>query len=186
MELAQPQPYRFTREEYHRLGEVGILGENDRIELVDGELIVMSPIGRQHAKSVRKSNNLIVQRLAGRALVDCQNALNLNPTSEPQPDFLILRSQMADSDDLPTPADVLLIIESADSSLGFDRGKKLRLYAQAGVPEVWIYNLLESVIECYRAPEEQVYRDVHHFAKGQQLSMQAFPEVLFAVDELLP
>jgi Uma2 family endonuclease len=180
------QTYRFTRDEYSRLGDAGILDEDDRVELVDGELIVMSPVGKHHAKAVRKSNNLFVQRLAGRAIVDCQNALNLNPHSEPQPDFLILRREIEQSDELPTPADVLLLVEAADSSLGFDRGTKLRLYAEAGIPEVWIYNLFESVVERYRQPEGNAYRLREEFGKGTSISLAAFPEVSFFVDELLP
>jgi Uma2 family endonuclease len=112
----------------------------------------MPPITNEHAKAVRKGTNHFVQRLAGRAIVDCQNPLNLSPFSEPLPDFVILRLEIEQSDELPTPADALLVIEAADSSLAFDRDTKLRYYAEAGIPEVWIYNLFENVIECYRQP----------------------------------
>jgi Uma2 family endonuclease len=184
--MSLAERYRVNRDEYRRLGEAGILCDDARVELINGELIVMSPIGKRHATAVRIGVNLFVQRLAGKCIVECQNALNLSEFSEPQPDFLLLRSEMLRRVELASPADVLLLVEAAESSLGFDRGKKLQLYAQAGIPEVWIYNLFEGIIERYHTPEGKRYASMETFKKGERISPRAFPDVEFTVDELLP
>jgi Uma2 family endonuclease len=126
---------RFTRAEYHRMAETGILGEHDRVELIRGEIVQMSPIGPRHAAFVDNLNQLLVTRLAGRAIVRVQNPVALADDTEPQPDLVILRRRPVPYKERePYGEDTLLVIEVADTSLAYDRTTKLRLYAEAGIP----------------------------------------------------
>jgi Uma2 family endonuclease len=128
---------RFTVDEYRRMGEVGILDEDERVELIEGEIVEMSPIGRRHAGIVNRLNDLFTFRLRGRAIVAVQNPISLGSKySEPQPDLTLLRPR-ADfyADSRPEPPDVLLVVEVMDTSVERDRQVKLPLYARAGVPE---------------------------------------------------
>ncbi len=137
--------YRFTVEDYHKMAEVDILGEDDRVELIDGEIIEMAPIGRLHAVCVVRLTDLFGETLRRRAIVWAQNPIGLGERSEPQPDLALLRWRpnfYADAD--PRPEDVLLIIEVADTSLAYDRDIKVPLYARAGIPEVWLVDLNEA------------------------------------------
>jgi Uma2 family endonuclease len=184
MQTEDVQTYRFTREEYHRLGDAGILDEDDRVELLDGELIIMSPIGIRHIVTVRKLNRIFSAKLADRCIVDVQNPMELSEYSEPQPDILLIRLEAASL--AAEPGNVLLIAEVAESSLGYDRGKKLKFYAAAGVQEVWIFNLLENVIEAHYEPAGMGYAEERIYKVGERISVRAFPETSFAVEELLP
>src|SRR5262245_4728910 len=130
---------RFTRAEYYRMAEVGILGEDDRVELIKGEIIEMSPIGRRHTAFVGNLTQLLAVRLAGRALVWVQNPVALADDTEPQPDLAVLRRRRVPYKDREAWAeDALLLIEVADSSLAYDRTTKLRLYGEAGIAEYWV------------------------------------------------
>ncbi|MEX0747901.1 MAG: Uma2 family endonuclease [Rhodothermales bacterium] len=134
-------------DEFHAMGEAGILDEDDRIELIDGRLIVMEPIGLPHANCVIRLNNLLVGR--GPYVVSPQNPLRLSDYTEPLPDLVLLPADR-DPDGPILGPNSLLVIEVADTSLSYDRGIKLSRYAQAGVPEVWIIDLNRSRIEVYR------------------------------------
>jgi Uma2 family endonuclease len=158
----------FTVAEYERMGEAGILSENDRVELIEGEIIEMSPIGKRHAACVGRLNRALTLLLQHVALVWTQNPIWLSDDSEPQPDIVVLKLR----DDfyensLPTPDDVLLLIEVSDTTLEYDRQIKLPLYARAGVPEVWIVNLVEEVVETYSQPSGDSYRSTGRFARGE-------------------
>ena len=134
--------HRLTRSDYHRMGEAGILGENDRVELLDGQLVDMSPIGPRHALVIDALNELLVTAFAGRARVRVQNPVVLDDGSEPQPDLALLRwPWRGHPQSHPEPDGIFLLIEVSDSSLNFDRRVKLPLYARAGVREVWIRSL---------------------------------------------
>src|SRR5579863_6654097 len=125
--------------DYHRIAEAGILGEDDRVELIDGEVRVMSPIGNPHAATVNRYNALLSTLVGKDAIVSVQNPIQLNDMSEPQPDVVLLRFRDDFyADKTPTPADVLLIIEVSDTTLAYDRLEKLPRYALAGIPEVWL------------------------------------------------
>lgn len=142
-----------TVSEYHRMGEVGIFAENERVELIEGQLIVMSPIGSPHFAAVNTLNRLLVRAVGDLAIVSVQNPVRLNDRSEPEPDLTLIRPR----DDeyrsaLPGPLDVLLIIEVASSSIDYDRGVKLDLYARHNISEVWIVNLDLARVEVYRSP----------------------------------
>ena len=178
---------RFTLDEYHRMGEAGILGEDDRVELIEGEIVEMSPIGSRHAATVARIHHVFSTRLGTRAVVWIQNPLLLvRQTSEPQPDVMLLVAR-ADfyASALPEPPAVLLLVEVADSSLAYDRRTKLPLYARAGVIEAWLADLEGQRLEVHRNPGERGYQDVRLLGRGEVVSPLAFPDVTLTVDELL-
>ncbi|HEV8614476.1 MAG TPA: Uma2 family endonuclease [Methylomirabilota bacterium] len=178
---------RFTIADYHRMGDVGILGCDERLELIDGELIVREPIGSHHAGTVTRVSRLWTLRLGQRALVSIQNPLVLpNVDSELQPDVTILAPR-ADfyTTSHPLPADVLLLIEVADTSLRLDRRVKLPLYARAGIREAWLCDLTTGRIEVHREPTAQGYGAVRVHGRGASLAAVAFPDLALTVDDLL-
>ena len=181
-----PTRRRFTVAEYYAMADIGILEENDRIELLDGDLIVKAPIGVWHASSVDRFANTLPPLLQGRAIVSVQNPTRLNDNSEPQPDVMLLRWR----DDFysgghPGPSDVLLLIEVSDTSVDYDRSAKLSAYARAGIPEVWIATRQDSRIEAYTEPVEGEYSSVRYAGPGESIAPQAFPEVVLEVDSLI-
>lgn len=182
-----PQQRRFTVDEYHRMAEVGVLAPNDRVELLDGRIYVMSPIGSEHAACVRRLTRIFIQGAGSNTLVSTQNPIRLDRTSEPEPDLALLRPQEDDyASHHPEPEDLFLVVEVADSSLEFDRTVKRPLYAQAGIPECWIVNLNEDRIEVHRSPSPDGYGEQHHYDRGQSVSVQALPALdPVAVDDLL-
>ncbi len=176
---------RFTREEYHRMGEAGILKANERLELIRGEILEMSPIGRRHAAFVNNLNQLLVIRLAGRGIVSVQNPVVVADDSEPQPDLVVLRRREPPYKDAsPEPADALLLIEVADSSLAYDRTAKLRLYAEAGIGEYWIVDAAGETVHVHRGPGPTGYRDVQRLAGAGSVIPAAFPDVAIALAEI--
>lgn len=130
----------FTVEEYHRMAEAGIFGAEERVELIEGEVIQMAPIGPQHVGCVINATRLFITRLGDRAVISPQNPVVIRPRSEPQPDLLLLRARAVSySRELPTSEDVLLAVEVADTTVRFDRLVKARLYARAGIAEFWLF-----------------------------------------------
>ena len=174
---------RFTRAEYYRMAEVGILGEDDRVELIKGEIVEMSPIGSRHFAFVINLTNLLAVPLAGHALVSAQNPVVLTDDTEPQPDLTVLRRRGYKERKAHTE-DVLLVIEVADTSLAYDRTTKLRLYAEAGIPEYWIVDCSGETVEVYRNAGPDGYRDVKHATGAATLSLQAFPDVELRLAEI--
>jgi Uma2 family endonuclease len=176
---------RFTRAEYHRMAEVGILGEDDRVELIRGEIIQMSRPGRRHAAFVDNLNQLLVVRLAGRAIVRVQNPIALTYDTEPQPDLAVLRRRPVPYKERePYAEDVLLLVEVADSSLAYDRSTKLQLYAAAGIPEYWVIDCAAETVEVYRTPGREGYRDASRVAGAATLTLHAFPDVELTTAEI--
>lgn len=174
-DLATLTHYKLSIEEYHKLAEVGILNEDSRVELIEGELIEMSPIDPPHSWMINKLNRLLVNQVGNQAVVSVQNSVRLPPNSEPQPDFVLLREHMANNKTrIAGPEDVLLVIEVADSTLAYDRGVKQRLYAKARIPIFWIVNVSDENIETYRGPEGTGYREKTIYRKGDVLT---FPEI---------
>jgi len=149
----------FTVGEYERMGAAGIFPAGDRVELIEGEIVEMSPIGKRHAACVNRLNTLLVRAVGSSGIVSVQNPIQLNDFSEPQPDVAILKPR-ADfyEQALPTAADVLLLIEVSDTTLEYDRQIKLPLYARAGIPEVWLVNLVDEQIETYAGPAGDTYQ----------------------------
>ena len=178
--------HRFTVDEYHRMGEAGIFREDDRVELIRGRIVEMSPIGRRHAGCVNYLNNTLARLLGPRAVVSVQNPVITDADGEPQPDVALLEPRPGFYGDRhPAPGDILLLIEVADSSLDYDRGEKIPLYAEAGVREVWLVNLAGKAVEVYRDPREGHYRDVHPARRGETIAPLAFPDVALQVEEIL-
>lgn len=177
---------KFTVEQYHRMVESGILSENDRVELIRGEIVEMSPIGTRHAACVRRLDNFLSERLRGRALVDTQNPVELDDTSEPQLDVALLRLR-ADFYETahPQPEDIFLIVEVADTTVQYDRQVKIPLYAEDNIAEVLLVDINGQCVEVYREPTPDGYQNVQKFERGQTLSIQAFPDVTITVNEVL-
>jgi Uma2 family endonuclease len=172
--------------EYHLMGQVGILHEDDRIELIEGEIINMSPIGPFHSSLASLIFRRLGYRVEGRAIPWSQSPIHFGLNSEPQPDFALLRHR-ADGyrNVLPKAADVLLLVEIADSSVYYDREVKLPLYARHSIPEYWIINIPEQRVEIYSEPdiERARYRQVSIISQGV-LAPACFPDVAFDVGEI--
>lgn len=177
---------RFTVSEYYALGEAGILCEDERIELLDGEIIIMPPIGDNHEFSTDELTMLFVPPLVGRARVRVQGSVVLNDNSMPQPDIAILANRLDNRVAPYYPNEVYLVIEVADSSLSYDRGRKLPRYASSGIPEVWIVNLRSGQVVSYADPEGSAYATVRTFRAGDSISPQAFPDIILAVADIIP
>jgi Uma2 family endonuclease len=176
----------FTVAEYNRMGETGILKEEDRVELIEGEIIEMSPIGRRHAACVGRLTSLLSRLLTEKAIVWVQNPIVLDDYSEPQPDVALLRRR----DDfyersLPAPADVLLIVEVADTTLEYDRQIKLPLYARAGIAEVWLVNLMDEQVGIYTQPAGGAYQVERQAKRGETINSSVPPNLMLKVDDIL-
>ena len=180
-----PTRYKLTVEDFEKLGEAGVLNEDSRVELIEGELIEMAPIGGPHMGLVNRLNRMLVSAVGELGVVSIQNPVKLPPYSEPQPDIAILRPG-ADgaSAAVPEAKDVLLLIEVADTTLAYDRGTKRGLYARAVIPEVWIVNVNAKLIEVYREPDGKDYVRRLEFGPGEVVSVQALPGVKLVVDEV--
>lgn len=180
-----PTRFKLTVEQYHRMGEAGILHEDDRVELIDGELIRMAPIGSLHAGLVSRLSRLLIERTAGRAVVSPQNPVILSDVTEPQPDLSVLRWRGDDyMGAIPMAVDALLVIEVADSNLRYDRDVKLRFYAESGVPEVWIVDARGRQLLVHREPAGRGYRSLQTLAGGDTAVCAALPQLRIEVGEL--
>lgn len=177
----------FTVSEYHRMAEAGIFTEDDRVELIEGEVVDMSPIGPRHAACVKKLAALIRERTSGQAVViGVQDPIGLSEQSEPQPDISIVRAR----DDFyaaghPQPEDVLVLIEVADASVMYDRNTKLPLYARAGIAEVWIVDLVRNLVDVCSSPDANGYANQRRFDRNATATSVVLPELSFPVAEIL-
>jgi Uma2 family endonuclease len=176
---------RFTRKEYWRMAEVGILGERERVELIEGEIVEMSPIGRRHRAFVDNLTRLLARRLPDDAIVSVQGPLALTDDTEPQPDLTVLRRRAVPYKDREAWAeDALLVIEVAETSLRYDRSTKRRLYAAAGIPEYWVVDCAAETVEVHRDPGPDGYRDIRLVTGQATLSPQAFRGVELSTTEV--
>jgi len=174
----------FTVDEYHRMGEAGILGEDERVELIDGEIVEMAPIGTRHIGCVINATRLFITRLGDRAVISPQNPVVILPRSEPQPDLVLLRpGAVSYSHKRPASEDVLLAVEVADTTVRFDRLVKARLYARAAIPEFWLCLVADGAIEVYREPRPEGYASMTRYGGDQPVSPLAFPDVSFVVSD---
>jgi Uma2 family endonuclease len=173
-----PTRHKLSVEDYHKLGEAGILSEDSRVELIEGELIDMAPIGGPHMGLVNRLTRLLVPAVGDLGVVSIQNPVTLPPDSEPQPDVAILKPG-ADSagSTVPLPDEVLLLIEVADTTIAYDRNTKLKLYAKAGVVEVWIVNVQSKCVEVYRQPTISGYLRKLDVGLGDSVSPLSLPMV---------
>ena len=178
--------HRFTVVDYHRMADTGVLRPDARVELLNGQIIDMAPIGPFHGGVEKRLNALFNKLARGRWLVSAQDPLHLDEHSEPDPDLMLLKPAADDSTTRhPAPEDVFLLIEVADSTLAFDRGEKLPAYGRAGIAEVWIIHLPEQCVEVYRDPNFTGYgsRTIHR--QNAAICPQAFPDVTVEVSALL-
>ena len=175
--------WQFTADDYERMVETGILGKDDRVELIDGEVIVMSPIGPPHAGIVNRLNAVLNRQLGDTAIVSVRNPIRLNDYSEPQPDLAVLRP----NNDYyahahPTPADILLLVEVADSSFEYDSEEKMPRYAQDAIPEVWLIDVEHQTVTQYALPSITGYHRQVQLAHGQILVSQTIAGLEIATD----
>ena len=176
---------RFTVDECLAMLEAEVLHEDDRIELIDGELLIMPPIGDNHDNTTDWLNELSFINFGDRARVRVQGSIRLNNMSAPQPDIAILRRRPL-SDQRPYyPEDIFLVIEVANTSLRYDSGSKLARYAAAGIIEVWVVNLRDAVVMVYTGLSDSEYTSVRTYQPGESISPQAFPDVAIAVADFV-
>ena len=176
----------FDVDEYHRMAEVGILTDEDRVELIDGEIVEMTPIGAPHSRCVMFLTDAFVRRLEGRAIVSPQLSVRLHRRTEPQSDVMLLRPPLARyATTIAGPGDVLLLVEVADTSQYRDRVVKLPRYAAAGIPEVWIVDLASGVIDVHGNPASGGYRTSRRMGRGEAIAPATFPDVALPVDDIL-
>ena len=175
---------RFTVHDYHRMGEAGILHEDDRVELIEGEIVEIAAIGTRHFSCVNRLNRLLVMTVGDEGVVSVQNPVRLNEHTEPQPDLAVIRPRDY-RESLPEPDDVLLLIEVSDATLAYDRGVKLPLYARAGIREVWIVDLAGETIGRHTDPSGDGYRRADQACRGQTLESIALPGLTPSVDAVL-
>ena len=177
--------YRFTVRDYHRMAKSGILAEDARVELIEGEVVPMSPIGPLHNAAVDRANRVFVTRCGERAIVRVQGSVELDEHNEPQPDLLLLWPR-ADfyAADQAGPRDVVLAVEVADTTLERDRRVKLPLYGRTGVPEVWIWNVTTKRLEVHRRATASGYADVTVLGPDDPISPEDLPDLTFTAREL--
>lgn len=178
--------HRLTVDEYYRMAEVGLLAPDARVELIEGEIIEMPAIGSRHASCVRRLNALLVQAVGNAAMVSVQDPVRLDDWSEPEPDLMLLRPR----DDFyarshPTAHDVLLLIEVSDTTARYDREIKTQLYAQHGVPEVWMIDLDHACVRFFRRPTADGYADVSTSNSPGVTPVGLLPDVLIDLSPLL-
>lgn len=187
MDLLKARRRKFSVEEYYRMAEAGIFTEDDRVELIEGEIVEMTPIGGRHAACVNRLNALLVREAGDAAIVSVQNPVRLSERIEPQPDLTLLRPR----DDFyaeghPTPKDVLLVMEVSDTTLSYDREVKIPLYARSGIPEVWVVDLISGAeILAYSRPVGGAYEAVSRAAHGEPIASRTIPGLTLSVDDIL-
>jgi Uma2 family endonuclease len=188
VESGRAPPHRFTVDDFHKMAEAGILGEDDRVELLEGEIVDMPSIGPAHAGSLKRATRRFYEKLGGRRyVVSVQDPLILDPWNEPQPDLLVLRwrdDEYAESH--PTVGDVLLLVEIMQSSRDYDRRIKLPIYARFAVPEVWLVDLPAERVEIHRDPSPEGYSSVRAAGRGEMLRALLVPELALDAADLLP
>lgn len=176
----------FNVDEFHRMTEAGILSEDDRVELIDGGIVEMAPIGPRHASCVMRLTSLLTQQLGKKAVVSVQNPIQLGERSELYPDVAILAPRRHEyRAELPGPADILLLIEVADTSADADRSVKIPRYAQAGIVEVWLIDLNNDVVHVHSDPTPPGYRVTHIVRRGESLQPTALPDCRIATEAIL-
>jgi len=176
----------FTVSEFYQMADAGIFSEDDRVELLAGEIVEMSPIGSRHAASVNRLHRIFHDRLGSSVIVSVQNPVRLDDYSEPQPDIAVVRFREDFYRDAhPGPADVLLIVEVADTSADVDRAVKVPLYARAAIPEVWVVDLSGRHVDVYQEPHRDGYRQHSRIGPGDQLTSVSVPVLSLPAADVL-
>jgi Uma2 family endonuclease len=176
---------QFTVDDYARMRETGILNEDDRVELLDGEIYIMSPLGPLHIALVNRLNKLLMKYVGDDALLSVQNSVRLDDYSEPQPDIAVLRPRDDDYEqELARPDDILLLIEISDTSVEYDRDQKLPRYAASEIAEVWIIDANQQIVEQYTQPLQGQYTQIHKCLKGNTIQSLMMPKIRFTTDHI--
>jgi len=177
---------KFSGYEFLQMAQSGIIGKEDRVELLGGEIISMSPVGPDHSAIVARLTEILSHALYKQALLFVQNSIQLDPISLPEPDLTVTRWRPDYyKSALPTPADVLLIVEVAQTSFEYDRSVKLPKYAAAAIPEVWLINVEADQVERYTRPEQDHYRSRLVLSRGDTISTDGIPNLQVAVNDIL-
>lgn len=180
------EPHRFSADDYESMISAGILTDDDRVELLGGEIVEMPPIGPAHNWSTNALNWLFSRRLGERVIVQVQGPVRLSADSEPQPDVALLRPPLGMYHGRnPMPDEIYLLVEVADTSLGGDRLLKIPFYARSGIPEVWLVDLAGGAVERFRDAHPDGYRQRERLERADELAVAAFPDVRFTVEEIL-
>jgi Uncharacterized protein conserved in cyanobacteria len=182
----QIQRRLFTVQEYHLMGDAGIFGNNERVELIEGEIIEMAAIGKRHAARVDRLADFFYELVRRRAIIRVQNPICLDDKSEPQPDIaLVQRRTDFYEESLPNSEDILLLVEVSDSTIDYDRDVKVPNYARSGIQEVWLWDLEVNCLEVYRDPTANGYSSMQQFAGGEMVSPLAFPDFEVSINLIL-
>lgn len=177
--------WQFTVDDYHRMRETGILTEDDRVELIDGEVRLLSPVGPFHAAIVKRLNTLLGNKTGEQAIISVQDPIQLDDHSEPEPDIAVLRfDDTYYAQHHPTPADIFFVIEVADTSLEYDRDEKLPRYAESGIREVWLIDVEAETVEQYTQPVHNSYTLKQTFKRGELISSATFPTITLPINQI--
>jgi len=185
-DFTRPLKHLTHLDEWRRMGEANIFPPGSRVELINGEILDMAPIGSYHAGHLKRINHVFSKLIPENLITSVQDPLQLGDLSEPEPDFMLLKPH----EDFytsrhPIADDVLLLIEIADSSLRFDQNEKLRLYAQHGIPEYWLLNLNDHCLEVYRKPSGDVYAEKNTLQAGDSVTLSQLPDISIQVSAIL-
>jgi Uma2 family endonuclease len=176
----------FTADDVVKMAEAGLFGDEERIELIDGEILEMTPVGDRHMMCVERATAFMTEAFGRKAIVSIQNALRLNIHNMPQPDVVVYKPRYDFYESARrTPADVLFLVEISDSTFRRDRYVKLPRFARYGIPEVWIEDLKRDLILVFRSPDGDQYRTQLTLRRGDSISPLAFPKSMFLVDDLI-
>ncbi len=186
MAVSGPDPHRFSADDYHRMEKAGILGDDDRVELVDGAIVEAAPVGGEHGMATGRIAVALAAAVGDRAMVRERRPVALGGTSEPEADVCVVRPQAGDfAERHPRPEDILLLVEIADTSVGFDDEVKGPLYAKAGVIETWIVDLSAGVVIVARDPQPCGYMDERRVGSGETVTPLMLPGAAVAVSDLV-
>jgi Uma2 family endonuclease len=185
--MVNTQIRSLTSADYYQMMESGIIREGERVELILGQIFTMAAKGTRHTVATTRLITELPLLIQRRAIVRCQEPITLPNNSEPEPDIVIVRSR---SDDYvnshPAPADIILVIEVADSSIKFDRETKAPLYAAAGISEYWIVNLIDNRLEIYRQPEGSIYASIEIITPPRSIALPQFPDITVQIGDFFP
>lgn len=185
VKMPQPVQLRFSVDEYHKMIELGMLKDCEKAEIIEGELIKKMTVGDRHAFVVDVINRIFNRILPDEILVRIQNPVRLSDFNEPEPDIVLADLTKYDGKRHPRPAEILLLVEVSDSTLKYDRDKKLPLYAEARIGEVWIINLISEIVEVHTKPEYGVYQSVRIYRRGEEVRAESVAGLTMATDSVL-
>ncbi len=185
--MVNTQIRSLTSADYYQMMESGIIREGEKVELILGQIFTMAVKGTRHTLSTRKLFKQLLALIGDQADVQSQDPISLPNHSEPEPDIVIARLRSDDYiDSHPAPADTILVIEVADSSIKFDRDTKAPLYAAAGISEYWIVNLIDNRLEIYRQPEGSIYAKIEIITPPRSINLPQFPEIVVHISDFFP